>query len=165
MKNPFFPFTPISNFRSLGTGRKKETVVVTNGCFEILFFARVLHNNRITSKSVRFDNGKLFHTDSETINGEKVYLFWPSETLQEEWGRQNEIARIEEWLKTALSKDVFAFLDCVAMIRQKPQPNYRYDYLVWTAKSEIRRNLDFLSLPELRRLKSVIENMDCGKAA
>jgi hypothetical protein len=154
----------ITDFRTLGTGRKKKTVVAADGN-RILFIARVSHRNLATSKTVRFDNGKPFHTDSETIGGRKVYLFWPCEFLTDEWERQCKIDEIEVWIKDAAVKDVFTFLDCVTLVCQKRQPGYHLHVILVFAQKEIKLHLEFLSLPELRLLTSILDDVGCGKAA
>ena len=155
----------MTDFHKLGTGHKKRTFVAVTEEFRILFVARLLHNTIQTSKTVKFENGKVFHTDTETIGGRKIYLFAPSEILMEEWNRQNESDRVEEWMKDAVPHDIFAFLDCVAVERQVAQPKYRHEFMRKVAKNEICQHLQFLSLPELRRLTSVITLGKSGQAA
>lgn len=165
MRNRFYPLAPITDFQKLGTGHKKRTFVAVTEEFRILFVARLLHNNIQTSKTVKFENGQLFHTDTGTVAGRKIYFFAPSEILMEEWNRQNESDRIEEWMKDAVPQDIFAFLDCVAAERQVAQPKHRHEFMREVAKNEIRQHLQFLSLTELRRLTSIISFGKSGQAA
>jgi hypothetical protein len=165
MKAPFHLLTPITDFRKLGTGHKRRTFVAVTADYRILFIARILHNNLQTSRTVTFDNRKVFHTDTETINVQKVRLFSPCGALREEWARQNESDRIAEWMQSAAPQDVFTFLDCVAMERELTQPKYSHEFMREIAKKEIRAHLEFLSLPELRRLTSIIGFGESGQAA
>src|SRR5215470_2561159 len=99
--------TRITDFRKLRTGHKKKEVVVITEKGRI-FVARVLHNNFYTCRTVQFDNGKIFNIPSETIDGEKVHLFFPSEKLADEYAKQSERDKIDEYMKSAASQDVFA---------------------------------------------------------
>jgi hypothetical protein len=85
--------------------------------------------------------------------------------LTDQWEWQRKIDQIEVWMNGVATLDVFAFLDCVTLVRQKPQPKYRSDFMLVYARKEIRQHLEFLSLPELRLLTSVLDDIGSGKAA
>jgi hypothetical protein len=161
MRNPFYPLSPITDFRTLRTGRKKETAFVTDEN-RILFVTRVLHSNLYTSKTVTFENRKVFHTDSQTIDGKKVHLFWPCDNLAEKWEWQQHYDRNVEFADRSAAPDVFAQRDCVAIVQEKPEPRYRHELMLVFAKLEIRKELENLNLRELRRLTSILDNVECG---
>ena len=65
----------IEDFRKLGTGRKRREVVVVGQDRCILFITRILHNLRSTARKIVFENGKVFHVPTETVEGRKVPFF------------------------------------------------------------------------------------------
>jgi hypothetical protein len=165
MKNVLFRFEPITDFRILGTGRKKRLLTVVNTEERILFFAKVQHFNYCTKRTIGFDNGKLFRIDSETIDGAKVHLFLWSEVLEHEWHKQRERDRIEEWMKTAAPRDIFALVELAASLAGRTAEKYTHEFLCEFAKCDIRKHLNFLSLMELRRLTSVLIDVHRDRAA
>ena len=152
---------PITNFRKLGTGRKRREVVVINEEQRIVFIAKVCHNYN-SRQEIVFDNQKTFYMDSQTLGGRKVSLFFPTERLEDSWQKQCEVDAIEEWMKIASSQDIFAFLECVGLERGVVTPSYHHNFWAEVAKSEIRRHLDFLGLVQLRRLGSLLGDVSCG---
>jgi hypothetical protein len=153
---------PITDFRELGTGHKRERVYAINEKGRIRSNARVLHNNCRSRKTVEFDNGKLFDTISEKMDGEKVSLCFPTEKLDEKWEKQRKLEAIVKWIDEKLPPDTFALLDCVAIIRELPEPKYwrfppnRHEWLCSYAKKRIRHDLEDLNLRELRRLTGIL---------
>lgn len=123
-----------------------------------MFVARVLHNYQKTFGIVQFDNGRTFRTASQSVDDEKVFLYLWSEELQDYWDRQCEVDKIEYWVKAVASRHIFAFLECVGEERGVPVAKYRHKSLRGFALHDIRRNLKFLSLAGLRRLRSLAED-------
>ena len=71
---------------------------------------------------------------------------------------------IEKWMKVAPLQDIFAFLECVGLVREIVTPKmYANTLFTEFAKRKIRQHLEFLSLVELRRLTALLS--DCKKAA
>ena len=87
MTNFFCPLTPITDFRKLGTGRKRNKVVVANADGRILFISEVRHNHPCHGE-VGFGNRQTFYMDSQSVDGKKVYLSLLSESLQHIWDKQ-----------------------------------------------------------------------------
>ena len=156
MTRVFYPQKPITNFRQLGTGRTKHKVVVVNEDGRIIFTARVRRNHP-SIREVEFDNRKTFYMDSQNIDGQRVYLFLCTERLQDVWCKQSEVDAIEEWMKVASSKHIFAFLECVGLEREMLTEKYKGKIFKDIAKWQIRQHLEFLSLVELRRLTALLE--------
>ena len=163
MANFFCPLKPITDFRKLGTGRKRNKVAALNGEGRILFISEVRRNHRCHGE-VEFDNRKVFYMDSQSVDGKKVYLSLLSENLQHIWDKQSEVDEIENWMKVAPPQDIFAFLECVGLVREIVTPKmYANTLFTEFAKRKIRQHLEFLSLVELRRLTGLLS--DCKKAA
>jgi hypothetical protein len=159
MTNFFRPLTPITDFRKLGTGRKRNKVVVVSGEKRILFISEVRRNHDC-HREVGFGNRKTFYMDSQTVDGQKVELFLWTERLQDEWCKQSEIDSIDEWMKVMFSRHIFALLECVGDERGIATRKYKGKIFKETAKWEIRRHLEFLSLVELRRITGLFVNSD-----
>src|SRR5207244_284787 len=100
MTNFFCTLVPVTDFRKLGTGRKRNKVVVVNGEGRILFISEVRRNHDC-HREVGFGNRKTFYMDSQNIDGQRVYLFLWTEGLQDAWCKQSEVDAIEEWMKVA----------------------------------------------------------------
>jgi hypothetical protein len=156
--NPFFPLTPITDFRKLGTGRKKRPFVVVNEeQHRVLFVGKVIHNNPRTTRTTEFHNKETFFMDSGTLrNGLRVSIFPPSERLAELCNKQSEMDRIETWLPSAVSGDILALWDCVLWLRGMPERFCKDDNVRPWAVFEIGKQLEFLSLRELRLLTSIL---------
>ena len=114
MTNCFCPPTPITDFRKLGTGRKRKKVVVVNEEGRILFISEVRRNHPCHGE-VGFGNRKTFYMDSQTVEWKKVSLFLWSERLQDMWEVQSEVDEVEKWMKVASPQDIFTFYECVGI--------------------------------------------------
>ncbi len=68
-------------------------------------------------------------------------------------------------MKVAVSRHIFALLECVGYARGIVTHTYKDKIFKETAKWEIRRHVDFLSLVELRRVTGLFVNSDFMKAA
>lgn len=164
MTNIFYPLKPITNFRELGTGRNRNKVVVANADGRILFISEVRRNHDCR-REVGFSNRQTFYMDSQNIDGTRVYLYLWTERLQDAWCKQSEVDSIEEWMKVASSRNIFALLECVGFERAIVTHRYKDKIFKETAKWEIRQHLEFLSLVELRRVTGLFVNSDFRKAA
>src|SRR5579871_3035917 len=107
-------FNEVTDFRKLGTGRKRRKVFVVCENQDILFSARVLHNCPLTTGRLSFDNGKSFDLRSRTCDGKKVSIFLWTEELERLWIWQSTLSRISGWLEEATPEDVIVFGGFVA---------------------------------------------------
>src|SRR5437867_4437990 len=158
----FSPLKPVTDFRTLGTGRKRNKVAVVSREGRILFISEVRRNHDC-HREVEFANRKLFHMDSQNLDAKKVLLFLWSEKLQDEYCKQSEVDAIEEWMKSASSRNIFAFLECVGLERETMTEKYKRKIFKDIAKWQIRRHLPFLSLVELRKLTALFVPSDYSK--
>jgi hypothetical protein len=145
----------ITDFRKLGTGRKRRKVVVVSPDRRILFISRILHSYRLTAGKIVFEDGNVFHVSAETVGGRKVSLFLWTEELQRRYIWQNEIERVWDWLETARPEDVIVCADLVAEESGMPK-NKHHPWLVIFAKEEIKKRVRELGLVQLQRLAAML---------
>src|SRR5262245_22556306 len=139
--NPFFPLLPITDFRKLGTGRKKRTFFVASKTGRLLFPGKVIQSKLYTTKTVTFDNRRVLRTDSGTIDGQVVFIFAPAEKIVEKWNWQVERERIEVLLNNVGTTTVFRAHHRVRRMRDIPSKLLKHPILHSYAIADLRRHL------------------------
>ena len=144
----------VTDFRKLGTGHKRNQVVVVDQNRRILFIARVLQN-RPGIGELRFDNGKLLNLRSQTVGNQKVSLFLCSEELERRWFRQLDTDKIERWIEGADPEDVIVLADLVAEETGFPKTKHVALFVVF-AKQEIKKRLKDLGFVQLQKMAAML---------
>jgi hypothetical protein len=145
----------VTNFHKLGTGHKRQKVVVADENRRILFIARILNNRPLTTRRIRFDNGKGLDLRSSTVGNKKVSIFFWSEELERRWLRQCEIEKIGRWTESARPEDVIVFADFVAEESGMRKTEHHPLFVIF-AKVEIEKRLPELGLVQLQRLAGML---------
>lgn len=145
----------VTEFHKLRTGRKALTVFAVDEKRRILFPARVLHNLRLTTGKVIFDNRKVFDIQSNTIGGKKVSLFLWSEDLERRWLWQCKMDEILHWMESAKPEDVIVCADIVADESGRPRVRHHPLLVAW-AKHTIANQLPELGFVQLQRIAEML---------
>lgn len=130
------------------------TAVVADQKRRILFVARVWQNRRITSGTIRFDNGKTLYLSSQTLEGRKVSVFLWTEELERRWIWQSLNDKIRNWLENARPEDIIVVSGIVAQESGRAM-RWNHPMCGSLAVQEIVDRLCELGLFQLQRITDV----------
>ena len=151
----------VSDYRVLGSGRKRKKVLVgdsDDARTANFWFVTNVHQNRPACREVVFANGEVFRTTTKAVHGKRAYIFLCNELVDHLHLLQVERAKLLAWLETAPLSVEMAMAD---LIVEETGCEYRIDDspldFECRGRAPLLLEITKLTMPQLRRLTSLID--------
>lgn len=145
----------VTDFRKLGTGRRRRKVFVVDENHHILFPASIVNNRPSTTGRIWFDNKKSFDLRSRTLDGKRVSIFFWTQERERCWIWQSTLSGIYGWLEDASPEDVIVFGGFVAQESGRRQ-FWNHPSVSVIARKETIEQLKELGYVQVQRLAGML---------